>query len=67
MINPFTISNNKRYTLDNKTIVIEEAISKDIAWYYLDEWWKKQIKIPQLHYSTRWWLMMHAQKYKYRK
>ena len=65
MINPFKISKNKRYTLDNKTIVIEEVISKDIAWYYLDEWWNNQIKKPHLHYSTKWWLMMNAQKYKF--
>ena len=65
MINPFNISNNKRYTLDDRTIIIVEVVSSNVAWYYLDEWWKYQPKNPKLYRSSKWWLMLHAQKYKF--
>ena len=65
MINPFKILNNNRYTLNDRTIVIEEVVSSDIAWYYLDEWLKYQPNFPNLHNSSKWWLMIHAKKYKF--
>ena len=65
MINPFNISNNKRYTLDDRTIIIVEVVSSNVTWYYLDELWKYQPKNPNLHNSSKWWLMLHAQKYKF--
>jgi len=65
MINPFNISNNKRYTINNRTIIIEEVHLFRIAWYYLDEWWKKQPRIINLHKSNKLSLMLKAEKYKY--
>lgn len=65
MINPFNISNNKRYTLDDRTIIIVEFVSSNVTWYYLDEWWKYQSNNPNLHNSSKWWLMLHTQKYKF--
>ena len=65
MINPFNISNNKRYTLDDRTIIIVEFVSSNVTWYYLDEWWKHQSNNPNLHNSSKWWLMLHGQKYKF--
>ena len=65
MINPFKISKNNRYTLNDRTIIIEDISKFGVVWYYLDEWWKYQpIKI-NLHNSSKWWIMLHAQKYKF--
>ena len=65
MINPLKISSNKRYTLDGRTIIIEEVVSSNVSWYYLDEWWPTQPRFLNLHNSSKWWLMLHAQKYKF--
>ena len=65
MINPFGISTNKRYTLDNRTIIIEEVQLFNVAWYYLDEWWIRQKIYPNLHKSNIISLMLKAEKYKY--
>ena len=65
MINPFNIHKNKRYILDGRTIIIEDVLQSSVVWYDLNEWWKYQPKNPNLHNSSKWWLMLHAQKYKF--
>ena len=66
MINPFTIYKGKRYTLDGKTIIIEEVLLSNIIWYDLCKWWNNQNELPILNNSPKFWFIMNAQKYKYK-
>ena len=63
MINPFIIKNNSRYTLNNRTIIVEEVHLFSVAWYYLDEWWKTQPRKVNLHKTNRLFFMLNANIY----
>ena len=65
MINPFKISNNSRFTLNSRTIIVEKVLPFNVMWYYLDEWWKYQPIIFHLHNTPIFWFMLRVQKYKY--
>ena len=65
MINPFKISNNSRFTLNGRTIIVEKVLPFNVMWYYLDEWWKFQPIIFHLHNTLIFWFMLRVQKYKY--
>ena len=65
MINPLRISNNSRFTLNGRTIIVEKVLPFNVMWYYLDEWWKRQPRILNLHKSPIFWFMIRAQKYKF--
>ena len=65
MINPFNIYKNKRYTLDGRTIIIEDVLQSSVVWYDLNEWWKFQPIKPKLNESKKFWFIMRAQKYKF--
>lgn len=65
MINPFNISSNDRYTLNGRTIIIEEVLTFSVIWYYLDEWWNRQKIYPNLHKTSKINIMLLAEKYKY--
>ena len=65
MINPFKISNNSRFTLNGRTIIVEKVLPFNVMWYYLDEWWKFHPIIFHLHNTLIFWFMLRVQKYKY--
>ena len=65
MINPFNIYKNKRYTLGDRTIIIEDVLQSSVVWYDLNEWWKFQPIKPKLNESKKFWFIMRAQKYKF--
>ena len=64
MINPFTLSKNKRYLLNSRIIVIEDILQFNIIWYDLEEWWNKQNKNPNLYNSPLFWFIINAKNIK---
>ena len=64
MINPFNIHKNKRYILDDRTVVIEDVQQSNVIWYELSTWWRDQINRPILHNTPIFWFALKAQKYK---
>lgn len=66
MINPFKIKINKRYTLNNKTVIVESFTRKKVVYYYLVEWQKTQPIRPILVESGMIWFIFNAKKYKFK-